>query len=181
VGAGAGTTCFGFKAGVGLSSRIAGGFVLGCLLVSNYGRAADLHLLVGGESPGGGAAPGDGGSVVVVLATDAPLSERQLGRLARRATFGLGRAGSVAAHPSGEYVFAFSTAHRIPQHGPGSTLELSLLRDDSAELRELFEAAAEATHEAVLGSLCSADAVEGRDGHRAEAFPYELLPAAIRL
>jgi D-aminopeptidase len=182
VGAGAGTTCFGFKSGVGSSSRtVRGGFALGCLVVSNYGARRDLHMLVGGEAAGeaGRAEPPDpgGGSIMIVLATDAPLSERQLRRLGARAAFGLGRAGSFASSGSGEYAIAFSTAHRVPHRADGSTLELRLLRDDSAELRELFEAAGEATQEAILNSLCAAEPTDGRDGRRVEAFPYDLLPA----
>jgi D-aminopeptidase len=180
VGAGTGTTCFEFKAGVGTASRLTlqqPACVLGGLAVTNYGRRADLHLLV--EAEGGHAGPAEdsasGGSVIVVLATDAPLSERQLRRLAARAQIGLARAGSFASNPSGDYVFAFSTVHRIPHRTDQPYEEFRFLRDDSLTLRELFEAAGEVTAEAVLNSLCVADAMNGRDGHRAEAFPYELL------
>ena len=184
VGAGTGTTCFGFKAGVGSASRtVEGGLVLGCLIVSNFGARRDLHMLVGTEAgdgrPGADAADPGGGSIMVVLGTDAPLSDRQLRRLAARATFGLGRAGSFASSGSGEYVVAFSTAHRLPHRAPESIVEVSLLRDDSPEVRQLFEAAAEVTHEAILNSLCVAEPMDGRDGRRVEAFPYELLPAAL--
>jgi D-aminopeptidase len=180
VGAGTGTTCFGFKAGVGTSSRVSQcepGHVLGALAVTNYGRRGDLHLLTGAD-PGGDRGEDPHGSVIAVLATDAPLSARQLGRLAKRAPFGLGRAGSIAAHPSGEYVLAFSTAHRIAHAAEGRD-ELELLRDDSPAMRELFEMAGEVTQEAALNSFCMANAMDGRDGHRAEAFPYELLVQAL--
>jgi D-aminopeptidase len=178
VGAGTGTTCFGFKAGVGTSSRLAGGHLLGCLIVSNYGARRDLYLLAGhdvellgdDEEP-----PGQGGSIMIVLGTDAPLSERQLRRLAARGTFGLGRAGSFAANASGEYVIAFSTAQRLAHRVERNVDELSFLRDDSAAMRELFEAAGEVVHESVLNSLCVPDSMEGRDGHRAEEFPPGLL------
>ena len=183
VGAGTGTTCFGFKAGVGTSSRrgeTEPRHTLGALVVANYGRRSDLHLLTGDRGAASanrtGEARTDGGSVVVVLATDAPMSERQLGRLAKRAVFGLARAGSFAAHPSGDYVIAFSTAQRLPHRSEAKRDELGFLRDDGRPMRELFEAAGEATHEAVLNSLCVADAMEGRDGNRVDAFPYELLP-----
>ena len=115
---------------------------------------------------------------MIVLGTDAPLNERQLRRLGVRATFGLGRAGSFASNGSGEFCLAFSTAHRIAHREDTTELELRLLRDDSPQLRELFEAAGEVVHEAVLNSLCAADAMEGRDGNRVEAFPYELLERA---
>src|SRR5215217_8563426 len=180
VGAGTGTTCFGFKAGVGTSSRVVDGHVLGCLVVSNYGARRDLHLLVG---PGadlpetGPEPPAQGGSIMIVLGTNAPLSERQLRRLAARGTFGLGRAGSFASNASGEYVIAFSSAHRVAHRLERDREEFSFLRDDSAAMRALFEAAGEIVHESVLNSLCAADAVEGRDGNRAEAFPHQLLDA----
>jgi D-aminopeptidase len=180
VGAGTGTTCFGYKAGVGSASRVAGGHALGCLVVSNYGARRDLHLLVGPEAapPDEGAEPpAQGGSIMILLGTDAPLSERQLRRLARRGTFGLGRSGSFASNASGEYVIAFSTAHRIAHRVERDRDELSFLRDDSAAMRDLFEAAGEVVHESVLNSLCVADAVEGRNGNRAEAFPHQLLDA----
>ena len=180
VGAGAGTTCFGYKAGVGTSSRRVDGHTLGCLVVSNYGARRDLHLLVGSgaEPPEAGAEPpAQGGSIMIVLGTDAPLSERQLRRLAERGTFGLGRAGSFASNASGEYVIAFSSAHRVAHRLERDREEFSFLRDDSAAMRALFEAAGEIVHESVLNSLCAADAVEGRDGNRAEAFPHQLLDA----
>jgi D-aminopeptidase len=181
VGAGTGTTCFGYKAGIGGASRRAGGHVLGCLVCSNYGARRDLHLLAGPVDRGAdGLAepPAQGGSIMIVLGTDAPLSERQLGRLAARAVFGLGRAGSFASHASGEYVIAFSTAHRVPHRSDSPELELRLLRDDAPALRDLFEAAGEVVHEAVLNSLCAADAMTGRDGHSVEALPYGLLAQA---
>ncbi len=180
VGAGTGTTCFGYKAGIGVASRRAGGHVLGCLVCSNYGARRDLHLLVGPVADGGEAPepPAQGGSIMIVLGTDAPLSERQLGRLAARGVFGLGRAGSFASNASGEYVIAFSTAHRVAHRSESPELDLRLLRDDAPAARDLFEAAGEVVHEAVLNSLCSADPASGRDGHSVEAFPYELLDGA---
>jgi D-aminopeptidase len=182
VGAGTGTTCFGYKSGIGGASRRVGAYLLGSLVCSNYGARRDLHLLVGpvdAASPGAvPEPPAQGGSIMIVLGTDAPLSERQLGRLAARAVFGLGRAGSFASHASGEYVIAFSTAHRIAHRSASAELDLHLLRDDAPGMRDLFEAAGEVVHEAVLNSLCAADAMAGRDGHRVEALPYELLAAA---
>ena len=183
LGAGTGTTTFGYKAGIGTASRRTDGAVLGCLVNPNYGARRDLHMLVGedaaaAQQQAAAEPPAQGGSIMIVLGTDAPLSERQLARLAARATFGLGRAGSFAANSSGEYVIAFSTAQRIPHRTESAHLDLRLLRDDSVELRQLFEAAGELVHEAVLNALCRAEAMEGRDGNRAEAFPYELLEGA---
>jgi D-aminopeptidase len=181
IGAGAGTTCFGFKAGIGTASRRTAAHSLGCLVCSNYGGRGDLHLLVGpagnelAEAP---EPPASGGSIVIVLATDAPLSERQLRRLAGRAAFGLGRAGGFGANASGEYALAFSTAQRIQHREQSDELELRFLRDDSAALRELFEATVELVHEAVLNALCVAEPMDGRDGNRVEALPYELLDGA---
>ena len=181
VGAGTGTTCFGFKSGVGTSSRVIDGHVLGCLIVSNYGARRDLHVLVGERADTLGAEapepPAQGGSIMMVLGTDAPLSERQLRRVAQRGAFGLGRAGSFASNSSGEYVIAFSTAHRIAHRVERDREEFSFLRDDSVAVRNLFEAAGDVVQESVLNSLCAAEAVEGRDGNRAEEFPYDLLDA----
>jgi len=186
VGAGTGTSCLGFKSGVGTASRTSEAepaATLGALVVTNYGGRRDLHLLLDRPSDRNPAtAPGEpaGGSVVVVLATDAPLSERQLGRLAARATFGLARAGRFAPHPSGDYVIAFSTAHRVPHRSQEPLESFRFLRDEAPAVRELFEMAGEATREAVLNSLCVADAMDGRDGHRRDAFPYELLEGLPR-
>jgi D-aminopeptidase len=181
VGAGTGTMCFGFKSGVGTSSRVVDGHPLGCLVVSNYGARRDLHLLVGADvappDEAGPEPPDQGGSIMIVLGTDAPLSERQLRRLALRGTFGLGRAGSFATNASGEYVIAFSTAHRVAHRVERDRDEFSFLRDDSLPLRNLFEAAGEVVQESVLGSLCAADAAEGRNGNRAEEFPHGFLDA----
>jgi D-aminopeptidase len=154
--------------------------VLGCLVCANYGSRADLHLLVGPVEQSGSAPepPVSGGSIVIVLGTDAALSERQLRRLAGRASFGLGRAGGFGSNASGEYALAFSTAQRIPHRADSDHLELRQLRDDSAALRELFEAVVEVVHEAVLNSLCSAEPMEGRDANRVDALPYELLAQA---
>jgi D-aminopeptidase len=182
VGAGTGTTCFGFKAGVGTASRaLEDGTMLGCLVVANFGGRRDLHLVTGSLETQDAPEPGDGGSIMAVLASDAPLSERQLRRVAIRGGLGLGRAGSFASNASGEYAIAFSTAHRLAHRKDASHDEFRLLRDDSVEVRQLFEAAVEVTAEAVLGSLCAAETMEGRDGNRAEALPHELLARAPAL
>jgi D-aminopeptidase len=181
VGAGTGTTCFGFKSGVGTSSREVDGHMLGCLVVSNYGARRDLHMLVGPDAPDPGDAPeppAQGGSIMIVLATDAPLSERQLRRLAQRAAFGLGRAGSFATNASGEYVIAFSTAHTVAHRAERELEERAFLRDDAVAMRNLFEAAGDVVQESVVNSLCAASAMEGRDGNRAEEFPHRFLDAA---
>jgi D-aminopeptidase len=180
VGAGTGTTCFGFKSGVGTCSRALDGHALGCLVVSNYGARRDLRVLLGAEPelPEPAAEPpAQGGSIMIVLATDAPLSERQLRRLAKRGAFGLGRAGSFASNASGEYAIAFSTAQTLPHRVERDREQLTFLRDDSAAMRSLFEAAGDVVLESVLNSLTVADAMEGRDGNRAEAFPPEVLDA----
>jgi D-aminopeptidase len=186
VGAGTGTVCFGFKAGVGTASRVSEtdpALLLGCLVVANFGAPRDLHVLVGEAAAEGYGrdSPDDGGSIMAVIGTDAPLSERQLRRLAARAGLGLGRAGSFATNGSGEYAIAFSTAHRVPHRSEHAAQDFRFLRDDSVELRQLFEMAAEATHEALLGSLCSAEPMRGRDGHSVEAIPHELLRRAPRV
>jgi D-aminopeptidase len=176
VGAGTGTGCFGYKAGVGTSSRVVeSGHVLGCLVVANYGARHELPLLTGHPAPDGGEELPQGGSIMIVLGTDAPLSERQLRRLGARAALGLGRAGSVGANASGEYVIAFSTAHRVPHRLEDPYVEFRFLRDDARATRQLFRAAVEATQESVLNSLCVAEETSGRDGHVLRAFPHELL------
>jgi D-aminopeptidase len=179
VGAGTGTTCFGFKAGVGNASRMTdGGTTLGCLVITNFGSRGELHMLLGPRAPAGDGPDDRGGSVVIVVGADAPLSERQLKRLAGRGALGLARAGSFAANASGEYAIAFSTAQRVAHRSKSPIDELRLLRDDSPEMRQLFEMAGEATHEAVVGSLCSAGPMRGRNGNEVGALPYDLLAGA---
>jgi D-aminopeptidase len=180
LGAGTGTTCFGLKSGVGQASRRVEGRLLGALVIPNYGGRRDLHLLLGPEAALEDAPepPAPAGSIMVVLGTDAPLSERQLRRLAVRGGLGVARAGSIAASGSGEYVLAFSSAHRVPHRSEADSDRFEFLRDDSATMRRLFEAGAELVHEAVLNALCVAEAMEGRDGHRARALDYDLLSGA---
>lgn len=169
VGAGAGTVCFGWKGGIGSSSRVvpdARGCLLGCLVQSNFGRGE--RLVVDGVPVGRYIAPpprarSDLGSVMIVLATDAPLSERQLRRISVRAAVGLVRTGSEIGATSGDFVIAFSTAE------PGRSDPM----DEQTELPSLMEAAAEAVEESVLDSLCCATTTRGREGHVAVAFPCQ--------
>ena len=107
--------------------------------------------------------PGEQGSVIVLLATDAPLSTRQLGRLARRASAGLARTGAFIAGGSGEIALAFSTAYRIPHYRTQAVMELPCLHEDM--LDKFFLGAAESIEEAVLNSMIAAERVEGRAGH----------------
>lgn len=166
VGAGAGMTAFGFKAGIGSASRlmpVAEGqtFTLGALVLANFGRAGDLVLPDGRRPDPRSVSAPERGSVIVVLATDLPLDQRQLQRVARRAGAGLARLGAFWGHGSGDIALAFTTADPVPHQAP-LFQTLRRLEDDLIDLP--FRAAAEATQEAVLNALAAAPATMGRDG-----------------
>ncbi len=188
VGGGTGTTCFGWKGGIGTSSRVtpkdAGGWTVGALVQANFGDPAELRVLgrpVGQWlDPRRAGAPGDLGSVMIVLATDAPLSERQLGRLCRRAAAGLARLGSVYGHGSGDFVVGFSTAERIPDPATALTMPTVAVIDEGRAMRWLFPAVADAVEEAVLNALCMAETMTGRDGHVRYALPVAEIVARLR-
>lgn len=189
VGAGTGTSCFGWKGGIGTASRLvprqAGGFVVGALVQSNFGRPRDLAICgvpVGRDiqPPATGEAPAaERGSIMIVLATDAPLDARQLRRLCVRAAVGVVRTGSHHGHGSGDFVIAFSVAHRIP-HAPATvTREETVLADEARAMEWLFPAVVESVEEAVVNSLCRAETVTGRDGHVRHALPIENVAALV--
>lgn len=180
VGAGTGMVAFDFKAGIGTASRqlspAQGGYSLGVLVLANFGQRR--CLLVGGHRIGDCIQdlmpdPHPDGSIVAIIATDAPLFSLQLKRLAKRAALGIGRVGSFASHVSGEFCVAFSNSMLIPRRGPGLTCQLEVLRDE--HLDPLFEATIEATEEAILNSLTKATDMRGRDGHMVYALPIERL------
>ena len=170
VGAGRGMRCHGLKGGIGSASRrieLDGrSYHMGALLLTNHARFEDLVVAgvpVSERLPRADVPPHeDKGSVIVVLATDAPLSCRQLGRVARRAIVGLSRTGSYCGNGSGEIVIAFSTACRIPHYPEGDTLPLRALAENKIDL--LFRAAAQCVEEGVLSSLLHAETVTGRGG-----------------
>jgi D-aminopeptidase len=187
VGAGTGMSCLGFKGGVGTSSRIASfgerQYTVGALVVSNFGEKKDLRI------PGSSVLERSAeeektpdGSIMIILATDAPLNERQLGRIAKRAAFGLSRTGSYAAHGSGDIVIAFSTAHRIP-HQPlpdQATIPYAFIREDGEWISRLFEMTVEAVEEAIWNSICMASTTVGNKGKLREAIPYHLLGSSFQ-
>ncbi|GAB4524476.1 MAG: P1 family peptidase [Parvularculaceae bacterium] len=193
VGAGTGTSAFGFKGGIGTSSRrlgaAAGGYTVGVLVQSNYGGVLKIDGAPFGRDAARerfrerGVIDGDG-SIMMVVATDAPLSDRNLRRLAHRAMAGLARTGSSMTNGSGDYVIAFSTAEgvrRTPERraGLGPYEELS-----NDQVTPLFQAAIEATEEAILNSLFMATTVESRgpDGalRRVEAIDLDAVRAFLR-
>lgn len=194
VGAGTGTSCFGWKGGVGTASRVlpgeGGGFTVGALVQSNFGRPE--QLIVGGVHVGARLRPPDAppfppperGSIMMVLATDAPLTSRQLRRLCVRAAAGIARTGSHIGHGSGDFVIAFSTAYRIP-HRVGDesvplTAEAPMILDEPRAMHWLLPAVVEAIEEAVLNSLCAAVTMTGRDGHVRYALPLDEVRSMIR-
>jgi len=192
VGAGTGMVAFGYKAGIGEASREidAGGVIvrLGALVLANYGARGDLVILgvpAGRLAPPGAEAPAQaadaGGSAIVVLATDAPLDSRQLGRLARRAVLGLARTGSHVAHGSGDFVIAFSTANREPHRAdpPMSMRCEHRLLDHSPAFDQLLRGVGEATEEAVYNALFLAEPMTGRDGHHAPALSAERVESLL--
>ena len=179
VGAGTGMSAFEFKGGIGSSSRVVeiGGeeYTVASLVLSNFGKREDLTIAgvpVGHELrdyPGRGLSLG--GSISIVVATDAPLTSRQLGRLAKRAVVGLARTGGYAYNGSGDIVLAFSTAQTVPR---GKEVHsIGFLPDDA--LNRLFVGTAEATEEAIINSLLQAKTMKGRNGHVRYALPVDRL------
>ncbi len=192
VGAGTGMVAFGWKAGIGSSSRLvdAGdgtGFTVGALVLANFGLADDLTVL--GVPVGRTLTPRQAreqaefargaGSCVVLIATDAPADARQLRRMAKRATVGLARTGGIVQHGSGEYALAWSTTHRVPHRPTGPVRAASALAEDGPLIDVFFRAVAEATEEAVLGSLLAARPVTGVRGHHAPALPAERVARLV--
>jgi len=182
VGAGRGMSCFSFKGGIGSASRVASiqpglRHTVGALVLANFGRLP--NLTVAGRPFGrrlaeqldrGLAQQGENaviapekGSIILLLATDAPLDSRQLRRLSLRAGAGLARTGSVFGHGSGDIALAFSTAYTIPELAESPMPAMAMLHE--ARVDPLFEAAAEACEQAIISALWHAEGVTGRDGH----------------
>ena len=189
VGAGTGMVSYGFKGGIGSASRKLphreGGYTVGVLVNANHGRKPELIVAgapvgrVYDPSPAAKAMqPGESeGSIIIVVATDAPLDARQLNRLAKRAALGLARTGSTARHGSGDFILAFSTANVIPHYPDQPTYPLTHLAD--THLNPVITATVEATEEAILNALTMATTVVGRDGHRVEAISLKRLRAIL--
>ncbi|MBI4832936.1 MAG: P1 family peptidase [Candidatus Lindowbacteria bacterium] len=184
VGAGTGTAAYGFKGGVGTSSRIVlcgdQGFTVGALVVTNMGKPEQLKIggvPVGRKLIEQGIGPALGGSIIMVLATDAPLSVNQLRRVAARATHGLARTGSYSGNTSGDIVLAFSIARRIPLLPEQPVLAFSQLADNHID--SFFTAAADAIEESILNAMFMAETVVGRNGHTLHALPLDKVKALL--
>lgn len=197
VGAGVGTSCLGFKGGIGTSSRklpeSLGGYTVGVLVQTNYGGVLTIDGHRVGEALGEysfkkeltqakektTSRPDRGdGSVMIVIATDAPVDSRNLERLAKRAVLGLARTGSFMGNGSGDFVIAFSTRNREP-HGPQKAVRaVETLEND--HISPLFLAVVEAVEESVYNSLTKATTTTGVDGHKVEAIPIEKLRSMLK-
>ncbi len=188
VGAGTGMITCDFKSGIGTSSRrvpvgpdgVAGTYTLGILVQSNFGVMRSLRVdgvpvgeILESESSAGNRRLKNAGSIIVVVATDAPLLSSQLVRLCKRAALGIGRVGSFAAHGSGEILVGFSTANKVPRVTSRMTAAIEVLLDDACD--GLYEAIVECTEEAIINSLCMADEMRGPTGHVAPALPLDRL------
>jgi D-aminopeptidase len=182
VGAGTGTTCFGYKGGIGTASRrlpeALGGWTVGVLVQTNFGGVLQINGAPVGRELGRYSYKSrlqnqESGSCMVVVATDAPLKHRNLKRLAARAILGLARCGGFCSNGSGDYVIAFSTHPqcRMTERSEESVSMVPEVRND--RMSPLFLAVAEATEEAVYNSMFQATDMEGRDGHKMEAIPIQ--------
>jgi D-aminopeptidase len=182
VGAGTGTVCFGFKGGIGTSSRVLpsglGGYTVGVLVQTNYGGILDINgapvgLELGKYYLKENLNYSPDGSCMVIVATDAPLDARNLRRLAARAMLGLGKTGSPSSNGSGEFVVAFSTAEesRVPMNPSGRVLRPPVLHNEAVS--PLFQAVKETTEEAVYNSLFMAQTTIGYGGRKVEALPVD--------
>ncbi len=183
VGAGTGTVCFGFKGGVGTSSRklpaLLGGYTVGVLVQTNFGGVLQIAgVPVGVELGKYSFKEKLDGSCMMVVLTDAPLDARNLKRLAKRAFMGLAKTGGIASNGSGDYVIAVSTAYQIPNDTANTLDTLQLLRNDNTS--PLFMAAIEATEEAIVNSLFAAKTMTGDAGHRVEELPVQKVIELLR-
>lgn len=188
VGAGTGMICFEYKGGIGCSSRLVKiddsevSYTVGCLVLSNFGTQEELLLYnrffqskTSDASSDEHAVSQMDGSIIMILATDAPLNERQLHRVAKRCGIGLGRTGSHMSHGSGDIVIAFSTSHTINHFTNDHKEQFTQLREEKNVMNFLFTAAAEATEEAILNSLSCAETTIGRKDRVVKELPYHLL------
>ena len=184
VGGGTGMRCYGFKCGTGTSSRRIdaqnGGYTVGVLVQANHGTRDLLRVAgvpVGAEMATATPAADELGSIIIVVATDAPLMPHQLKRLARRASLGLARTGSISSNGSGDIFVAFSTAN-AGAAGAASTANVSLLSNE--KIGSVFEATVDATEEAIINALVAAETMVGIDNHRAEAISHDRLREILR-
>lgn len=174
VGAGKGMICFGYKGGIGTASRMVGKdspYTVGTLVLSNFGKRSEALFVQWDDKEKHSEVPD--GSIMIVIATDAPLSDRQLKRLAKRSAAGLGRLGSHYSHGSGDIAIAFSTANRQTDAVYSSVQHLTFIRDDQPIMNKLFQAVAETTEEAVLQSLKKAETTHGRKNRTVEKAPLD--------
>jgi D-aminopeptidase len=183
VGAGTGTICFGFKGGIGTASRVLpktlGGYCIGVLAQTNFGGILEINGAPVGRELRNFSFMNDlkyadgNGSCMIVVATDAPLSARNLKRLAKRAYLGLGKTGAFSSNGSGDYVIAFSNYHGnlIDHVNQSKVKKIDDLQNDA--LSPLFLAVVEATQESIYNSLFRATSISGRDGHRIDALPID--------
>jgi D-aminopeptidase len=184
VGGGTGMICHEFKGGVGTASRLveAGGVVhsVGVLVQANYGAREDLRIdgapvgsAIGfADVPTPWIEPPNGGSIIVVIATDAPLLPGQCRRLAARATVGLSRVGGYGHDSSGDIFFAFSTGNHL-EHGTRDSRDVTTLPNEAMD--PLFHAVADATEESIVNALCGAETMTGREGRVAHALPLDQM------
>jgi D-aminopeptidase len=190
VGGGTGMVCNGFKGGIGTSSRKldekVGGYTVGVLVQCNYGSKNNLRIAgipvgreISADDPYAGTAfvNDDHGSIIVVVASDAPLVAHQLKRLARRVSLGLGRDGSISGNGSGDIFIAFSTAN------PGAAaadhvVDLKMLPND--KLEPVFSATVQATEEAIINAMIAAETMTGIENHRVRALPHDQLRAILK-
>jgi L-aminopeptidase/D-esterase-like protein len=184
VGGGTGMICYDFKGGSGSASRVVaaggegegGSYVLGAFVQANFGRRRELTVAgvpVGRHLPGGELRGKPAGSIIAVIATDAPLLPHQLKRLARRVGLGIARSGGIAHNGSGDIFLAFSTANAAAWSGGSGPRAAAFLANE--ELDPLFEAVVQATDEAVIDSMVANETMVGRDGNTALALPHDRL------
>jgi len=179
VGAGTGMVSMGFKSGVGSASRIIETeddvFTVGILSVPNFGRAGDLTFLGRNVLPKQKIKKDDGGSIIVVLATDVPLTSRQLHRLAKRVPLGIARAGGYATHGSGDIIIAFSTATTVDIADKSLTKEFEVINESSKVFNALIKGVVEATQESIYNALLNACSMKGRDNHYVDSLTVDYL------
>jgi D-aminopeptidase len=181
VGGGTGMICHGFKGGIGTASRVVDGYVVGVLVQANYGRRNRFRVdgvpvgeLIGDRIPE--PTQSESGSIIGIVATDAPLLPHQCDRLAQRAGLGVGRMGGTGAHSSGDLFFAFATGNRGLDRGER---EVTVRMLSDSEISPLYDAVIEATEEAILNALLAAETMTGREGNTAHALEPDLLLEAL--